>query len=83
MNVFVVTRVHGGPQADDCDMVCGVFQNLDDAKACLAHEYSLVRPEDKWIFSEDPPGNNNGMWAEIVQTDDEFDRFKLTEKEIQ
>ena len=83
MNVFVVFRVHGGPEAVDCDTVCGVFRDLGDAKACLGNEYRAVRPEDKWVFSEDPPGNNNYMRAEIVQTDDEFDRFGITEREVQ
>lgn len=41
MKVFVVFRVHGGPE------------------------------------------DNDFMYAEVVQTDDEFDRFEVTEREIQ
>lgn len=81
MKVFVVFRVHGGPEAVDCDTVCGVFRKLEDAKACLGDDYRLTRPEDKWILSEDPPGNNY-MKAELVQTDGDFDRFGITEKEV-
>lgn len=83
MTVYVVFRIHGGPEAVDFATVCGVFRNLGDAKACLGNEYRAARPADEWIFSEDPPGNNNYMRAEIVQTDDEFDRFGIMERKVQ
>lgn len=83
MNVYVVFRVHGGSEAVDFDTICGVFEDLGSAKACLGNEYRAARPEDKWILSEDPPGNNNYMMAEVVQTDGEFDRFEITEREVQ
>lgn len=42
-----------------------------------------MRPDDKWVFSEEKPEDNDFMSAEVVQTDDEFDRFKVTEMEVQ
>lgn len=83
MKVFVVFRVHGGSEAIDFDTVCGVFRNRGDAQACLGNEYRAVRPDDKWVFSEDRPEDNDFMYAEVVQTDDEFDRFEMTEREVQ
>ena len=81
--VFVVFRVHGGLEAIDYDTVCGIFSNIEDAKTCLGNEYKLVRPDDKWVFSEEKPEDNDFISAEVVQTDDEFDRFKVTEMEVQ
>ena len=83
MKVFVVFRVHGGPEAIDYDTVCGVFRNRGDAQACLGNEYRAVRPDDKWVFSEGTPEDNDFMYGEVVQTDDEFDRFEVTEREVQ
>ena len=80
--VFVVFRVHGGPEAMDFDTICGVFRNRGDAQACLGNEYRMVRPDDEWVFSEDKPEDNDFMYAEVVQTDDEFDRFEVTEREV-
>lgn len=80
---FVVFRIHGGPEAVDFDTVCGVFRNREDARACLGNEYRAVRPEDKWVFFEDKPEDNCFDRAEVVQTDDEFDRFGIIEKEVQ
>ena len=83
MKVFVVFRVHGGPEATDFDTICGVFRNRGDAQACLGNEYRVVRPDDEWVFSEDRPEDNDFMYTEVVQTDDEFDRFEVTEREVQ
>ena len=83
MRVFVVFRVHGGSGAIDYDTVCGVFRTRGDAQACLGNEYRAVRPDDKWVFFEDRPEDNDFMYAEVIQTDDEFDRFEVTEREVQ
>lgn len=83
MKVFVVFRVHGGPEASDFVTICGVFRDRGDAQACLGNEYRVVRPDDKWVFSEDKPEDNDFMYAEVVQTDDEFDMFEATEREVQ
>lgn len=80
--VYVVFRVHGGPEVVDCDTVLGVFRKLEDAKACLGNEYRVARPDGKWIFSEDQPEINDFMHAEIVQTDGDFDRFGIIEQEV-
>ena len=82
MKVFVVFRVHGGPEATDFDTICGVFRNRGDAQACLGNEDRASRPEDEGGFSGDKPEDNDFMYAEVVQTDDEFNRFEVTEREV-
>lgn len=81
--MFVVFRVHCGPETVDYDTVCGVFRSKSDAQACLGNEYRIVRPEDKWVASEKKPEDNDFMSAEVIQTDGELDRFGIAEKEVQ
>lgn len=82
MTVYVVHRYHHSYDAEDCVMICGVFETIKAARSCLNREYQAVRPDPKWIFSEQAPANNSYR-ACIVQTDGDMDEIVITKKEVE